>query len=606
MQKTGTVLKEGDIISIYRVKSFLKSYNGGKVECYDVESSAGGGERYVLKLCRNLKRRLPVEFREYNLFMDDEPGPFPGVCTAGECCFNGVDYTYFTRRNSRGKTVGQFMQEGKIYTWQEAKLIIFQVLMALKVLHNRKKTIIHNHINPSTVLVDDTVYDEVVLLGTSRFTYEGGHDGVGQDVFYKSLDFSHIAPETVKGVYDMRTDLFSVGALMFTMLYGKDIRKMVISPGTFIENPDAAYFHKQIAESAILPFITLSDGHKEFLCKLLDVNPDRRFQTAEEALETLVGLPGEGEAVKKQEGSTKQKKTKSDSKKGVGKGSTGRTFSGMEGKRSLDDVAGLDDVKEVLRRRVLFVLSNQELAREYKLQMPNSLMLYGPPGCGKTFLAECFAGEADMNFVCAKASDLGSHYIHDTQKNIAKLFAEAEKKAPTVLFLDEFDAMVPDRRNVNSEHYANEVNEFLVQMNNCGKRGIFVITATNCPDKIDPAVLRTSRTDYMFYVPMPDMAARKELFRLALMGRKVSDDVDYDLLAQKSEGYVASDINFIVNECAFECAYNGEPVGMQALLDKMKQTRYSVSREQVEEFEKMRRRFEKSPSVARKKIGFMV
>ncbi len=620
MQDRELVLNKGDIIGPFRVMSFLKYYNGGEVECYDVELSVGGGERFLLKLTRDRKRGMPAEFKECRLFMDEDLGSFPAVFLAGDYFANGVGYKYFTRTYARGKSVAEYMQEGKTYTWREAKLIIFQVLMALKYLHNHKKTILHNYICPSSVLIDNTVYEEVILLGTSRFTYEGGPE---PDGFYKTLDLAHTAPETVKGVYDKRTDLFSVGALMFTMLYGKDIRKMLITPGTFIEDPDAAYFCRQIAESATLPIITLTDDHKEFLCKLLDIDPDKRFQSAEDALDALVRLPEEGESVKKmkKESDRKPENQKPAGKSGSAEGNFGKALSGKKkvtsvkstkkegasrngGKRGLDDVAGMEDVKEILRKRVLFVLENPECAKEYKLHMPNSMMLYGPPGCGKTYLAECFSKEADMNFVSAKASDLGSHYIHDTQKNIAKLFAEAEKKAPSVLFLDEFDAMVPDRRAMNSEHYANEVNEFLVQLNKCGERGIFVITATNCPDKIDPAVLRTSRTDYMFYVPMPDFEARKEIFRLALNGRKVSDDIDYDALAQLSEGYVASDINFIVNECAFDCAYLKVAVGMKDLVDKMKVTRYSVSKKQVEEFENMRKKFEKNTSDIRKKIGF--
>lgn len=104
-----------------------------------------------------------------------------------------------------------------------------------------------------------------------------------------------------------------------------------------------------------------------------------------------------------------------------------------------------------------------------------------------------FAEQTAFNFMIVKSSDLSSSYIHGTQQKIADLFKEAEKKAPTVLCFDEFDAFVPDRSFVKDNSFSSEVNEFLSQLNNCSKRGIFVIATSNRPDKIDPAVLRTGR-----------------------------------------------------------------------------------------------------------------
>ena len=173
------------------------------------------------------------------------------------------------------------------------------------------------------------------------------------------------------------------------------------------------------------------------------------------------------------------------------------------------DVAGMEELKDIVRKKIIFVLKNRELAERYKLTPPNGMLLYGPPGCGKTFFAEKFAEESGFRFIDVKASDVGSPYIHGTQGKVADLFKKAEAQPPTVICFDEFDAFVPNRSGVDNQSLSSEVNEFLSQLNNCAKRGIFIVCTSNRPDKIDPAVLRTGRIDQLIYVPAPDQAARR-------------------------------------------------------------------------------------------------
>lgn len=204
-----------------------------------------------------------------------------------------------------------------------------------------------------------------------------------------------------------------------------------------------------------------------------------------------------------------------------------------------------------------------------------------------------------------KASDLGSIYIHGTQGKIAELFMEAAKKAPTVLCLDELDGMVPDRTRTTNEGQAGEVNEFLSQLNNCADRGIFVIGTSNRPDKIDPAVLRTGRMDKLVYIPVPDKDARRALFTLQLDGRLCEPKIDNEALASLTEGYVASDINFIVNETALEAAMNDQPISQQLLTDNIKRIRKSVTADEMLAYESLRIRMESGRSeTERRKIGF--
>ena len=252
------------------------------------------------------------------------------------------------------------------------------------------------------------------------------------------------------------------------------------------------------------------------------------------------------------------------------------------------DVAGMERLKAEMTNRVIWILRDREKAEKYRLTPPNGMILYGPPGCGKTYFAEKFAEESQFNFVLVNGSDLGSIYIHGTQGKIANLFKEAEKNAPTIICFDEFDSFVPSRSSMAAEHRPDEVNEFLGQLNNCSKKGIFVIGTTNRLDLIDPAVLRKGRMDLHVEIPAPDEKTRGLIFSLHLKERPVAGDVDCDELARLTDRYAASDIAFIVNEAAMVAALADEPISQIHLLNSIRANRSSLD----------------TGGYSRKKIGF--
>ena len=174
-------------------------------------------------------------------------------------------------------------------------------------------------------------------------------------------------------------------------------------------------------------------------------------------------------------------------------------------------------------------------------------------------------------------SDLGSTYIHGTQGKIADLFQKAEMNAPSVICFDEFDSFVPARGSDSARNRAEEVNEFLSQLNNCAERGVFVIGTTNRVDMIDPAVLRKGRMDLKSEIPAPDAETRRAMFAIHLKGRPLSDDVDLDRLALLSDGYASSDIAFIVNEAAMVAALADESISQEILEKSIKGNPSSLS-----------------------------
>lgn len=225
--------------------------------------------------------------------------------------------------------------------------------------------------------------------------------------------------------------------------------------------------------------------------------------------------------------------------------------------RGFDNIAGMADLKNLLIAEVINPLRDPERFKKFKVSIPNGILLYGPPGCGKTFIVRKLAEELGYNFFEVKHSDLATPFIHGSVGNIGKVFEMAKQNSPAIIFFDEISGLVPDRQNLrdSSSHKEEEVNEFLIQLNDAADNNILVVGATNYIDRIDPAVLRPGRMDKKIHVPPPDLEARRELFKLGLSGRP-HDDIDFDRLAELTEGYSSADIIEGIVESASRLAAN--------------------------------------------------
>jgi transitional endoplasmic reticulum ATPase len=168
------------------------------------------------------------------------------------------------------------------------------------------------------------------------------------------------------------------------------------------------------------------------------------------------------------------------------------------------------------------------------------------------------------------------------------MFNEAEKNAPTIIFIDELDAVVPNREGDLHQMHANAVNEFLTQMNECGSRGIFIIGASNRPERIDPAVLRAGRLDKKVYLPPPDFEARKAMFELHLKSRPLDFGIDYDKLAKLTENYVSADIEFLVNEASRKALKEKARISMDILEQTIKTTKPTVSLTELNKYKALK------------------
>lgn len=210
-----------------------------------------------------------------------------------------------------------------------------------------------------------------------------------------------------------------------------------------------------------------------------------------------------------------------------------------------DDIGGLEDVKCLLKEAVEWPLQNPESFRRIGVEAPNGALLYGPPGTGKTMLAKAIAHESGANFITAKGSDLLSKWYGESEKRIAEVFMRARQVSPSIIFLDELDALAPIRGAAVGEPQVTEriVNQLLSEMDGLEELiGVVVIGATNRPDIIDPALIRPGRFDELILVPIPDEKTRHKIFEVHTKKMVVADDVDIDALVKLTDHFTGADI----------------------------------------------------------------
>jgi transitional endoplasmic reticulum ATPase len=405
------------------------------------------------------------------------------------------------------------------------------------------------------------------------------------------------------GAFSPQSDLFSVGVVMYQMLWAMLPWNVGNPPfgTTNVETWRVASLLEQREKPLKIPeihgIVDFDNSILNVLKKALQINTDRRFRTAKEFLEALNAPVGTDRHAYPDESL--------DSREIAGQArNDGQAQSSDKKLRGFAAIAGMQNLKNMLQTDVIDVIRNPEEYQAHGLGLPNGMLLYGPPGCGKTFFAERFAEEAGYNFRKIIASDIASIYVHGTQEKIGKLFDQARQNAPSILYFDEFDAMVPERENAQHS-YGSEVNEFLSQLDNCGQTGVFVIGSTNKPQLLDKAILRAGRLEKHFYVPPPDFEARKIMFELYLKDRPLDFGIDYEELAKLTENYVSGDIKLIVDETSRKVIREKtKRITMDNLKFVIQNQKPTISIEILKQFEKIKDEMEGKKEKERRKIGF--
>jgi transitional endoplasmic reticulum ATPase len=262
----------------------------------------------------------------------------------------------------------------------------------------------------------------------------------------------------------------------------------------------------------------------------------------------------------------------------------GRMVEDLTTSRGLDGVAGMKQLKALLINDVINPLLNPEKYQKFKLSIPNGILLFGPPGCGKTFIVKKLAEELEYNFIEMKPSSVGTPYVHGAVSNIAKVFDSARMSAPSIIFIDEIEGLIPRREELSSsaDIKKEEINEFLLQLNNAGSDRILVVGATNRPEMIDTAIMRSGRMDKRIFIPPPDFDAREEMFQLCLQGRPYNATIDFKKLARITDAFTGSDLELIVTEAARNAVkYDKHEIDETALLDAISKVTPSLTASEI-------------------------
>jgi len=275
------------------------------------------------------------------------------------------------------------------------------------------------------------------------------------------------------------------------------------------------------------------------------------------------------------------------------------------------DIGGLDESIEKLREGIELPLTHPEAFRRIGIRPARGFLLYGAPGTGKTLLAKATARESNANFIATKSSDLLSKWYGESEQQIARLFARARQVAPTVIFIDEIDSLVPARGGGLGEPQVTErvVNTILAEMDGLEElNNVVVIGATNRPSLIDPALLRPGRFDELIYVAPPDTAGRRRILAIHTEGMPLADDVDLESLAQRTERFTGADLEDLVRRAGLNALRRGLDANQVTKADfdeALSDTRASVTEQMLGEYDRIQETL-KSDAVRPTGIGFVM
>jgi SpoVK/Ycf46/Vps4 family AAA+-type ATPase len=266
-----------------------------------------------------------------------------------------------------------------------------------------------------------------------------------------------------------------------------------------------------------------------------------------------------------------------------------------------DMIGGYEEIKREIREYIELPLRRKDIAEKYGLKPPKGILLFGPPGCGKTMMMKALANEAKINFIYVSVPEIMSKWYGESEQRLRELFNNARKMAPVILFFDEIDTI-----GVRREHHVGDsvtprlLSLMLSEMDGLASEdGVIVVGSTNVPHLLDKALLRPGRFDKLIYVGLPDLRSRIEIFKIHCKSKPLAGDVDFEALAKMTERYTGADIANVCQEVARRVAAESLNTGvireikMEDFIEVIKKYKPSVSLETLEQYEKFKMDYER-------------
>lgn len=622
--KKNQILSESSVFEGYEIIAKLSTHHDGEREVYKVgfdESHTGVLTLFDIRCDRYAhesvsKNEILNSIMEIRFLRENEDlEGIAKVLDYGVDVYAGHSYAWIVQEYIHEINLHEFIENYGMLSEKDGALVAKKVGAIVEKIARFTGGGGHYNITPANILVkiEEGEFTDAYLIGFSNIgpSYSGN-----TPIDIRCIDKRFRTPESVKGIFNIKSDIYSLGMATLAVATGYPEK---------IESKSLSRDSDEEIEIERIPFIDIhkamwkkgdeiiKSALRMILKKATAVYPANRFNSMEKFMEFVARFDCRYE---RSEQAQERKKEENLTKEETRADMTANDYKPTKAKEGFDSVAGMDDLKKLFRRDFISIVKNPDIASAYGIKPSNCTLLYGPQGCGKTYIAEKAAQEAGLKYKIVKPSDLGSIYIHGAQEKIAATFDEAQKEGPIILIFDEFDALVPKRSASDpNDCQAMEVNELLTQLNNCAERGIYCLCTTNRPDKIDPAVMRKGRVDRSIFISLPDFDARKELFRLTLDRRPTDDSIDCEQLASATDKYTCSDITYIVEETARVCFEEtvdqklSDPIKItqERLLKVAHETTPSVTEKQLKEYLEMKAKMEnKEIEMVRKRVGFAV
>ncbi|TRM79908.1 AAA family ATPase, partial [Sulfolobus sp. D5] len=266
-----------------------------------------------------------------------------------------------------------------------------------------------------------------------------------------------------------------------------------------------------------------------------------------------------------------------------------------------DDIGGYEDVKKEIREYIELPLKNKDVALRYGLRPPKGILLFGPPGCGKTLMMKALANETKLNFIYVNISDIMSKWYGESEARLRELFNNARKNSPCILFFDEIDTIGVKRESHTGDSVTPRLLSLMLSEIDGlhSDDGVIIVGSTNVPQMLDKALLRAGRFDKLIYVGAPDKQARKQILQIHCKGKPLADDVDFDRLADITERYSGADLANLCQEAARKVAAEvlekgaDRKITMDDFIELIKKYKPSITLQMIEDYEKFRLDFER-------------